>query len=113
KWRLILVALAGAAWLWNPMYLSMKQPSVSLEEGHADGQPQVVLYATSWCGYCAATRRFFAQNQIEYTEYDIEESAAAQQEHHQLGGNGVLLIVVGDTVIHGYDEARLRRALRL
>jgi glutaredoxin len=113
KWLLILAVLAGAAWLWNPLNLAMKPSAVSAQGNPANGQPQVVLYATSWCGYCAATRKFFEQNQIEYTEYDIEKNAAAAEEHRQLGGNGVPLIVVGDTVIHGYNQVELRRALRL
>lgn len=37
-------------------------------------QPSVVLYATSWCGYCKATREFFADYGIRYVEHDIEAS---------------------------------------
>ena len=54
----------------------------------------------------------FAAGGIRYSEQDIEKSSSAAEGHRRLGGNGVPLIVVGDEIIHGYDEARLRRLLR-
>ena len=75
-------------------------------------QPEVTLYATDWCGYCAATRRFFADNGIQYRELDIEKSSEAAKIHRALGGNGVPLIVIGDDIVNGYNEANLRQLLR-
>lgn len=107
RWLLLLALVGAALWYWRPGWLgSTKADDV------VPGQAEVVLYATSWCGYCAATRDFFHRNGIEYTEFDIERDPKAQQEHQRLGGNGVPLIVVGDTAIHGYNEAELRRTLR-
>ena len=48
----------------------------------------VVLYSTSWCGYCAKTRQFFERNNINYVEYDVEKSAAAKRQYDELGGKG-------------------------
>ncbi len=107
KWLLVLVVLAGAIWWWKPAYLFVEKPADSL-----NGQPEVVLYATSWCGYCQATREFFNANGIEYIELDIERSADAARGHRELGGGGVPLIVVGDTVIHGFNQPELRRTLK-
>lgn len=77
-----------------------------------EAQPPVILYATAWCGYCAATRQLFAANGIQYTELDIEKSSDAAEAHRRLGGNGVPLIVVGDDIVKGYNEAQLRNLLR-
>ncbi len=74
-------------------------------------QPEVVLYATSWCGYCKMTREFFAAHGIRYTERDIEQSSTALQEHRKLGGNGVPLVVIGDEVVKGWNEQTLRQLL--
>jgi glutaredoxin len=67
-------------------------------------QPEVTLYATSWCGYCAKTRRLLKQLRVEYTEYDIEQDATANARFQKLGGRGVPLIIIGKDVIHGFDE---------
>lgn len=107
KWLLMLVVLAAALWYFRPAWLGTTAPP----EADRYGQPDVVLYATSWCGYCKAAREFFAANGIEYIDLDIERSATAQQGHRELGGGGVPVIVVGDTVIHGFNQPELRRAL--
>ncbi len=107
KWLWVLIAFAAAFWFARSggQALSPAGPAVAGE------QPAVMLYATDWCGYCKASREFFAANGIRYTEYDIEKSSAALNEHHRLGGQGVPLIVVGDEVIKGYNEGALRQLL--
>lgn len=72
---------------------------------------QAVLFATEWCGYCARTRQFFAQNNVPFREYDIEKSAEGLAQYERFGGNGVPVVLIADRVIHGYDEAALREAL--
>ena len=72
----------------------------------------VVLYATSWCGYCAKTRRFLAEEGIAYTELDIEKSAEGRRAYDALGGQGVPLLTVSDTLVRGYDPEGIKAALR-
>src|SRR5205814_6785515 len=64
----------------------------------------VVMYATSWCPYCAQARAYFAKKGVSYVEYDIEKSAAASAEFKRLGGRGVPLIVHGANVMRGFRE---------
>jgi glutaredoxin len=64
----------------------------------------VVMYATSWCPYCAKAREYFAKNGIAYVEHDIEKSAAVNAEFKRLGGRGVPLILVGTERISGFSE---------
>ena len=33
---------------------------------------QVVMYSTSWCGYCKKARRYFKQQKIPFEEYDVD-----------------------------------------
>ncbi len=73
----------------------------------------VILYATDWCGYCKKTRAFFAANGIIYTEYNIERSAYGKAEYDKINGNGVPVVDVKGTIIRGYSERNLRRALGL
>ncbi len=67
----------------------------------------VVLYATSWCPYCAKARAHFARKGVAYVEVDIEKSAAAHAEFRRLGGRGVPLILVGSEKMSGYSERGL------
>jgi glutaredoxin len=64
----------------------------------------VVLYATSWCGYCAQARAYFAKQGIPYIEHDVEKSSAANAEFKRLGGRGVPLIVHGANVMSGFSK---------
>lgn len=76
----------------------------------------VVMYATSWCPYCAKARAYFQRSGIAYTEHDIEKSASAHAEFKRLGGRGVPLILVGREKMSGFSEdgfdALLARAAR-
>lgn len=109
KWWVLLLLLGAAFWFGRPLW---QQRGIEAENALAAGQPAVVLYATDWCGYCKATRELFESNGISYVEHDIEKSSEALSQHRKLGGNGVPLIVVGDEVIKGYNEAALRQLLK-
>jgi mycoredoxin len=71
---------------------------------------EVVLYATSWCGYCAKTRELFAEQGIVYREENIEQSSAAREAYQRLGGRGVPVIDIRGTVIHGYNPQAILAA---
>jgi glutaredoxin len=74
-------------------------------------QPRVLMYATSWCPYCAAARAFFQQHGVKYTEYDVERDMAARARFERFGG-GVPIIMVGETVVRGFDQRQLSTLLR-
>lgn len=73
---------------------------------------EVVLYATSWCGYCRATRELLAREGVKYREFDIEQSAEGAKLYRALGGRGVPLLEVGDTLIRGYNEKAILAAVK-
>lgn len=73
-------------------------------------QADVVLYATSWCGYCAKARNFFSNNNIPYLEYDIENSHEGKRQYDALGGRGVPLMVINGNIIRGFSPERIRKA---
>lgn len=67
----------------------------------------VILYATSWCGYCAKTRRFLDKHDIAYHEYDIEKSREGREQFEKLGGRGVPLLLVNGEVVKGYRPEKI------
>ncbi len=77
----------------------------------ADEPGPIVLYTTTWCGYCRKTRELLTALGEPFEDKDIEKSAAAREEYEAKGRgySGVPLIDFDGTVIHGFDEKRLRR----
>lgn len=71
----------------------------------------VILYATSWCGYCKKTRQFLAENHIQYTEYDVEESEEARIQFAALNAKGVPVLDIHGTIIYGYDMNETKKVL--
>lgn len=78
------------------------QPDFSTEHGG-----KVILYATSWCGYCAKARELMDKNNIEYFEYDIEKSTKGYSQHKALGGSGIPVLLINGEVIKGYNPGRI------
>ncbi len=77
----------------------------------ANSSQQVVMYATSWCGYCRKAREYLKRNGIAYVEYDIEKSSEGKRRFAELGGTGVPLILVGTQKIRGWNPGALKAAL--
>lgn len=65
---------------------------------------KVVMYATSWCGYCKKARHYFAANAIPFTEYDIETNKRARRAYDAMGAKGVPVILVGKKRMNGFSE---------
>lgn len=96
----------------------VQAPSAKTGPGGADvytsaNQPAVILYSTSWCGYCSKARSWFKRNGIAFTEKDVEQDPAATQELRAKVGaySGVPVIDVGGTIVRGFDLPAIKRAL--
>lgn len=88
--------------------LSLKPMELRNTEMHSN---EVVLYATEWCGYCQKTRQFFKENNIAYTEYDIEKSSDAKNNYDQLKGKGIPVVVINGKIIDGYNPTLMKKLL--
>ena len=108
---ILFVVIAGIAWQSKPAWRKKSIQKVTADSAQTLGQPEIILYGTSWCGYCTAARNFFEANGIRYTEFDVEKSTEGYEGHKKMGGGGVPLIVVGGEAMHGYNEAGLRQML--
>jgi len=75
-------------------------------------QKTVVIYSTPTCHFCHAAKEFFGKHHVEYTDYNVAEDAEKREEMVQKTGQmGVPVIVIGEEVVVGFDEARLRDLL--
>ncbi len=77
--------------------------SVSYDTSLFDSGKKVVMYSTSWCGYCKKARKYFETNSIPFTEYDIEKNATARSEYKKMGATGVPVIIVGTKRMNGFS----------
>jgi glutaredoxin len=106
KILLVVVALA-AIQNWDRLTGAFSRPEPIADVGAGD----VVLYATTWCGYCEKTRKLLRERGVPFVEHDIERSADARKRFEALGGRGVPLLVVKGTVIRGYSPQGILAAL--
>ena len=112
KWVVTGLCAVGIGWLvlQTIRYESSPPRAVALAQAGAE-QPEVIMYATSWCPYCQKSREFFKRYGIQYIEHDIERDAAAWRENKRLGGGGVPMILVGDQLVAGFNEQQLTALL--
>ncbi len=83
--------------------------NVSFDSSIFDVGPEVVMYSTTWCGYCKKAKRYFEKNNIAYKELDIEKSSAAAAAYKKLGARGVPVILVGDKRMNGFSEQGFKK----
>jgi glutaredoxin 3 len=67
----------------------------------------VVMYTTSWCGFCARARRLFEGKGVAFTDIDVEATEGARAEmQHRSGRTSVPQIFVGEQHLGGYDDVK-------
>jgi glutaredoxin-like YruB-family protein len=75
---------------------------------------KVTIYSTPTCHYCNLAKDFFAENNIKYEAFDVQSDLAKRKEMVAKSGQmGVPVIFVGDELIMGFDEDRLRELLNV
>jgi glutaredoxin-like YruB-family protein len=74
---------------------------------------EVVIYTTSWCGYCRKAMAHLDAKGIDYENKDIEADSDAEAEYLEKSGGrrGVPLIDVGGQIMQGYSRERLDQML--
>jgi glutaredoxin len=89
-------------------------PSATAQTAMSDiHAPHVTMYAAPDCGYCAKARAWFDENGVAFEERDVTASAQAAAEWRARGGVGTPTIVIGETVIQGFDPRRIKAAMAL
>ena len=74
----------------------------------------VTIYSTPACHFCQAAKEFFAENNITYTNYDVSTDAQKRTEMIEKSGQmGVPVIFIGDEMIIGFNEEKIRELLEI
>jgi len=73
---------------------------------------KVAIYSTPTCHFCQMTKDFFAENKVEYTNYDVSKDLEKRQEMFNITNQmGVPVIVIGEDVVIGFDKGKLSELL--
>ncbi len=74
----------------------------------------VTLYTTPSCGYCRMAKDFFQANNIQYQEKDVAIDSAAREEMLNKSDQlGVPVIEIGENILIGFNQPKLRELLDL
>ena len=80
---------------------------------------KVTLYALSTCGWCRRTKEMLNEGKVEYEYCDVDELTGDEKEKigavvQKLNPHGSFpTILIGDDVVVGFDEDRIKRLLAL
>ena len=70
---------------------------------------ELVMYSTSWCGYCKKARDYFNANGIAFKEYDVENSSKGKRDYDKLGRGGVPILLMGKQRMNGFSVKKFHR----
>ena len=73
---------------------------------------KIKVYSTPTCPHCHRAKDFLKGRAVEFEEIDVTTDRSRVEEMVKISGQmGVPVIVVGDEVIVGFDQARLEELL--
>ncbi|MDP3956270.1 MAG: glutaredoxin family protein [bacterium] len=74
----------------------------------------VTIYSTPTCHFCKATKEFFAEHNVQYTNKDVTtDKAFADEMIAKSGQMGVPVIDIDGQIVTGFNEPRLRELLEI
>ena len=75
---------------------------------------KVIMYSTPTCHYCNLAKDFFDEHNVEYTVHNVATDLEMRKEMMDRSGQmGVPVIYVGDDMVLGFDEEKIKDLLGL
>jgi glutaredoxin 3 len=68
--------------------------------------PDIVMYSSGWCGYCARARALLERKGVSFREIKVDEDMAERQAMVSRSGGRrtVPQIFIGDRHVGGFDD---------
>lgn len=74
----------------------------------------IKIYTTPTCPWCIKTKEFLKENKIKFKEIDVASNQKAAKEIiNRSGQTSVPVIDVDGKLILGFDEQKIKKALKL
>lgn len=75
---------------------------------------KVEVYTTPTCPHCKEVKNFLDQNNIEYTEHNVQENLEKAKEMiKETGQRGVPVTKINEEIVVGYNKDKLKELLDL
>ena len=75
---------------------------------------KIILYSTKWCPWCKRVRDFLISRKIKFIERDVEKSKKYADEVIKKSKQmGIPITDVDGKIIIGFDEKKLKKALKI
>lgn len=79
--------------------------------------PMIVVYSVSWCPHCRAAKEYLTENNIPFSNLDVElDSKAMEDLTVKYGSRGVPVIVIGsganEVVLRGFTPELFQESLK-
>lgn len=80
----------------------------------AENIPALIVYCRTWCGDCARARKWLAENDIPYTEIDVDvdEAGRMRAAGHNLGRLHTPTFECGDGIVVDFRPDEIEKLLR-
>ena len=104
-----------AAFIIGLIYFSRHEPvtTIDCDANIIASEPDVIMLGAWWCTYCYQAKRYFQQNDIDYCEYDMENTAEGKRLYQESGGGAVPVLFIGEYQLSGFSEQQIEAALAL
>ena len=77
-------------------------------------QKTVTIYSTPTCHFCHAAKDFFTEQHVQFTDHNVATDLEKRKEMITKSGQmGVPVIYLGDDLVVGFDEPKLRELLAI
>ena len=74
-------------------------------------KPDIIMLGAWWCTYCYQAKKYFQSNNINYCEYDMENTNRGKQLYEDNGGGAVPILLIGKYRLQGFNEQQIETAL--
>ncbi len=85
-----------------------------MQENNNQTSAKVEIFSTPSCHFCHMAKDWFTANGVSYTDHDVATDMEKRKEMVEITGQmGVPVIKIGNDVIIGFNEPKLREILHI
>ncbi len=98
-----------------PARLPSRQPAAQqIEQRRRQARADVVVYTTSWCGWCRKTVAWLDEAGVDYENRDIESNPRYRAELlAKTGTTSIPMVEIDGQIVRGFSPGRMERLLDL
>ena len=82
-----------------------------ITSSHHKRPSKVIVLSRPGCPWCTKTKDFLKLKHISYVEYNVQSSSKGKSLFKKYKGSGVPLVIIGDTVLRGFDPSGIMDAI--